>query len=152
MGLSAAIGLFANMTATTAFAAEHEHADKDDHAEKGGKIKIPDTAEGIFKEIHRHHMDLAATVKNKKLADVHHHAFAIRDLGNALAAKAPADKKTQVQGTVKNIGKLAGDLDSSGDANDQAKTEANLKKLDGLLKVLETQFGIKMEGKEEHKH
>ena len=150
MGLCAAIGLFANMTATTTFAAEH--ADKDEHAEKGGKTKIPDTAEGIFKEIHHHHMELADTVKNKKLADVHHHAFAIRDLANALPAKAPADKKTQVQGTVKNIGKLAEDLDASGDANDQAKTEANLKKLDGLIKVLETQFGIKTEGKEEHKH
>ena len=48
--------------------------------------------------------------------------------------------------------KLAEDLDASGDANDQAKTEANLKKLDGLIKVLETQFGIKAQAKEEHKH
>ena len=32
----------------------------------------------------------------------------------------------------------AEDLDASGDAKDQAKTEANLKKLDGLLKVLGT--------------
>jgi hypothetical protein len=64
----------------------------------------------------------------------------VRDLANALPAKAAADKKKQVEGTVKNIAKLAADLDDSGDANDQAKTEANLKKLDGLLKVLESQF------------
>ncbi len=145
MGLCAAIGLM-GITATTAFA-----DDKDEHKE-GEKVKIPDTVEGIFKEIHHHHMELGETVKNKKLADVHHHAFAIRDLAKALPAKAAADKKTQVEGTVKNIAKLAGDLDESGDANDQAKTEANLKKLDGLIKVLETQFGIKPEGKEEHKH
>ena len=62
---------------------------------------------------------------------------------NALPAKAAADKMKQVEGTVKNIAKLAGDLDESGDAKDQAKTEANLKKLDGLIKVLETQFGMK---------
>jgi len=148
MGLCAAIGLLNNTT--TLLAQEHKVGEK--HEEKGEKIKIPDTVEGIFKEIHHHHMELAETVKNKKLADVHHHAFAIRDLANALPAKAPADKKAQVQGTAKNIGKLAEDLDASGDANDQAKTEANLKKLDGLLKVLETQFGIKAEGKEEHKH
>ena len=133
MGLCAAIGLM-SLGATRAFA-EEEKAE--------AKMKIPDTTEGIFKAIHEHHLELAATVKNKKLADVHHHAFAIRDLANALTAKAAADKKKQVEGTTKNITKLASDLDESGDANDQAKTEANLKKLDGLIKVLETQFGIK---------
>jgi len=145
MGLCAAIGL---MTLTQTSWADEKHE------EKGGKVKIPDTAKGIMQEIHHHHLKVAETVKNKKLADVHHHAFAIRDLANALPAKAAVapDKKTQLQGTVKNIAKLASDLDESGDANDQVKTEANLKKLDGLLKVLETQVGIKMEGKEEHKH
>lgn len=137
MGLCAAIGLMSLTTATRALA---DDKDKDEKAEK---VKIPDTVEGIFKAIHEDHMELAETVKNKKLADVHHHAFAIRDLANALPAKTAADKKKQVEGTVKNIAKLAGDLDESGDANDQAKTEANLKKLDGLIKVLETQFGIK---------
>jgi uncharacterized protein YcnI len=104
-------------------------------------IKIPDTVDGIFKAIEDHHHKLAETVKNKKLADVHHIAFAIRDLAKALPAKAAADKKKQVEGTVNNLAKLADDLDESGDANEQGKTEANLKKLDGLLKVLETQFG-----------
>jgi len=33
----------------------------------------------------------------------------------------------------------------------RTRTEANLKKLDGLVKVLATQFGIKMEGKEGQK-
>ena len=88
-------------------------------------------------------MELTATVKGKKLAEVHHHAFAIRDLANALPAKAAADKKKAVEGTAKNITKLAGELDESGDAGDQAKTEANLKKMDGLLTVLDTQMGQK---------
>ena len=112
--------------------------------EKEGKeetTKIPDTVEGIFKAIHQHHMELAETVKTKMLANVHRHAFAMRDLANALPAKVAADKKKAVEGTAKNITKLAGDLDVSGDANDQPKTEANLKKMDGLIKVLETQCG-----------
>ena len=116
------------------------------------KLTIPATVEGIFKAIHEYHVKLAETVKNKKLADVHHHAFAIRDLANALPTKAEASKKTQVEGTVKNIAKLAEDLDKTGDANNQAGTEANLKKLDGLLKVLEALFGITTEGTEDHKH
>lgn len=136
MALCAAIGLFSTHT----ILAQHEHGE---HADKEGKMKIPDTVEGIFKEIHEHHMELADLVKNKKLAEVHHHAFAVRDLANALPAKAATDKKKQVEGTTKSIAGLAEDLDKSGDANDQAKTEAGLKKLDGLITALETQFGIK---------
>ena len=138
MGLCAAIGLM-GINAAHVVAAEggHEHEGKEE------KMKIPDTVEGIFKAIHEHHMELAGVVKDKKLADVHHHAFAIRDLANALPAKATSDKKKQVEGTTKSIAKLAEDLDASGDTNDQAKTEASLKKLDGLVKALETQFGIK---------
>ena len=129
MGLCAAIG-FLLLGTQAAFADEKEV-----------KVKIPDTAEGILKAIHTEHGELAETVKNKKLADVHHHAFAIRDLAKALPAKAEADKKKQVEGTVKNIAKLADDLDKAGDDGKQAETEALLKKLDGVLKVLSAQFG-----------
>ncbi len=151
MGLCAAIGLI-GITTTRVFAAEHEHKEGEKHEEHGGKIKIPDTVEGIFKEIQKHHHELAEVVKGKKLAEVHHHAFAIRDLANALPAKAEASKKTQVEGTVKNIAKLAEELDKTGDAGNQAGTEANLKKLDGILKLLHTQFGMKMAEAGEHKH
>ena len=141
MGLCAAIGLM-SLGTTRAFADE----------EKETKVKIPDTTEGIFKAIHEEHMELAETVEKKKLADVHHHAFAIRDLAKALPAKADKAKKAQVEGAVKNISKLADDLDKAGDDGKQAETEALLKKLDGVLKVLGTQFGMTMEDKQEHKH
>ncbi len=104
------------------------------------EMQIPDTTEGIMAEIQKQHEELDATVKNKKLSDVHRHAFAIRDLAKALPAKAPADKQTRVQGTVNNLSKLAEDLDTSGDAGDQAKTESNLKKFDAVLAQLEGQF------------
>ena len=133
MGLCAAIGLMSLTMVTRALA----------DAEGKEKVKIPDTVEGIWKEIHMHHMELADVVKNKKLDMVHHHAFAVRDLAKALPAKVPADDKSKVQGTANNITKLADALDKSGDDNDQAKTEANLKKLDDVIKVLEAQCGIK---------
>ena len=135
MGLCAAIGLTSLTMTTRVPAAEKE--------EKEETMKIPSTVEGIWKGIHEHHMELAEVVQSRNLKDVHVHAFAIRDLANALPAKAAADKKIRAEGTAKNIAKLADDLDESGDANDQAKTEANLKKLDGLLKVLEAQFANK---------
>ena len=121
---------FTGLTSQTVFAAEKEHAEK---------MVMPETADGIMTEIHKHHGELADVVKSKKLADVHHHAFAIRDLANGLPAKVAADKKARVEGSVKNIAKLAEDLDKSGDDNNQAATEANLKKLDGVLMALEKQ-------------
>jgi len=126
MGLCAAIGLVATQTA---FAQEHK--------QDGNKVKIPDTVDGILKEIHQHHESLAETVKAKKLGDVHHHAFAIRDLAKALPAKANPDHKKMVENAVKKVSQIAEDLDKSGDAGDQAKTEANLKKMDAALKTLE---------------
>ena len=122
-----------SITSPTIFAAEKEHAENKE------KMVMPETAEGIMTEIHKHHGELADVVKSKKLADVHHHAFAIRDLANGLPAKVAADKKTRVEGSVKNIAKLAEDLDKTGDDNNQAATEANLKKLDGVLMALEKQ-------------
>jgi hypothetical protein len=129
MVLCAAIGIAMNQTA---FAQEHK-----EHKEGGETVKIPDTVDGILKEIHTHHQELADTVKAKKLADVHHHAFAIRDLAKALPPKANPDHKKMVENSVKKVSQLAEDLDKSGDAGDQAKTEANLKKMDAELKTLE---------------
>jgi len=133
MGLCAAIGLFATQTR----AAEHEHKEGEAHA----KVQVPDTLDGIWKEIHHHHQELKDTVKAAKLAEVHEHAFAIRDLGKALPAKVPPEHKKHVENMVKKLSQIAADLDKSGDAGDQAKTEASLKKLDALLKDMEDMAG-----------
>jgi len=129
MGFCVAIGLAANQTA---FAQQHKEHKKDSE-----KVKIPDTVDGILKEMHKHDQELADTVKAKKLADVHHHAFAIRDLAKALPAKAQPDHRKMVENAVKKVSQLAEDLDKSGEAGDQTKTEANLKKMDAALKTLE---------------
>ncbi len=133
MGLCAAIGFFATQTR----AAEHEHKEGEAH----GKVQVPDTLDGIWKEIHHHYQELKDTVKAGKLAEVHEHAFAIRDLGKALPAKVPSEHKKHVENMVKKLSQIAADLDKSGDAGNQAKTEANLKKLDALLKEMEDMAG-----------
>ena len=132
LGACAAIAL-TGLTSPTAFAVEKEHAEKKE------KTVIPETADGIMEAIHKAHGELTDIVKTKKLADVHKAAFVIRDLASGLPAKVAADKKARVEGSAKNIAKLAEDLDKTGDANDQAATEANLKKLDGVLMALEKQ-------------
>ena len=131
IGACAALA-FTAISSRTAVAAEEAK-------EQSGKMAIPDTADGIMQEIHKHHVELAETVKSKKLKDVHVRAFMIRDLANALPDKVAADKKARIEGSAKNIAKLADDLDKTGDANEQAGTEANLKKLDGVLMALDRQ-------------
>ncbi len=130
-GLCAVVGL-AILPAVFAEDAGHDMSEME--------MKMPDTVEGLLAAIQKHEDELKATIAAKKLDDVHHHAFAIRDLAKALGAKAPADKKARVDGAVNNIGKLATALDASGDAGEQAKTEANLKQFDAVLTQLQAQF------------
>jgi len=59
--------------------------------------------EGIFKKSTITNMKLAEVVKQKKLR-THHVAFAIRDLANALPAKAAADKKNKSGGNGSKYG------------------------------------------------
>ena len=137
MGLCAAIGFFGTQIGTAR--AQDKPAHKDGEAHE--KIKIPDTLDGIWKEMHHHHQELKDTIKAMKLATVHEHAFAVRDLAKALPAKVPAAHKKHVENLVKKVSQLAEDLDKSGDAGEQAKTEANLKKLDAVLKDMEDMAG-----------
>lgn len=131
MGLCAAIGL---SISSAALAQEH---DGHQHAESAEQIKIPETVDGIIKEIHKQQEALHDVVKAKKLAEVHHYAFAIRDLAKALPAKANPDMRKMVENAVKRVSQIAESLDKSGDAGNQAATEANVKKMDAALKILE---------------
>ena len=124
-------------TTTPIFAAEPHK--KGEH-KSGHAVKVPDTAEGIVAEIHKHHGEVAGTIKAKQLKAVHDHSEAITALAKALPAKVATDKKTRVEGTAKNIVKIAGDLHHAADDGDQAKSEAQLKKLDAVLAQLDTQL------------
>lgn len=131
MGLWAAIGLVATPT----------HLAAQEHKAGAEKVQIPDTLDGIWKEIHHHHQELRETINAKKLGEVHHLAFAIRDLTKGLPAKVPAEHKKHIGNLVKRVSQIAEDLDKSGDAGDQPKTAANLKKLDKVLKEIEDMAG-----------
>lgn len=103
----------------------------------------PQSVDDTLKAIHGKQSELAEVVASKKLDDVHHLAFAIRDLAKPLAEKVSSDRRPKVEGTINNIAKLAAELDASGDAGDQTRTEANVKKLDGTVKLLEAQVSAK---------
>lgn len=128
--------------ALTMFALSLYAAEKG-HAEKKEKVKIPGTLPAIWTAVQKERAALDAVIKAKNLKDVHHHAFAIRDLVNAMPGKSKmlsADDKKKLDKGVKTVAKLAADLDDAGDSNNQAKTEAGQKKLETVLKAIEAVY------------
>lgn len=114
-----------------------------EHAQPKGAEKAPDTVAAIWAEVKEHEGALGKTVADKQLEKVHEAAFEIRDLVNALAEKTKGlapDKLEKVKTNAKFVAQLAERLDKSGDSNDLAATQANFKKLQGILKTIEEQY------------
>jgi hypothetical protein len=141
--LSAALFLLAVLSACqkppeapapSAAPAVHEPAAEAANAEAA--TTIPDSVPAIWQAVDQRNAELKAAVDGGSLADVHHLAFAIRDLVAALPAKQPAldaAAKAKLQGEVGFVDTLAGRLDQSGDANDRAATQANYQQLAAVL-------------------
>ena len=97
---------------------------------------IPETADAIWQAIDQKTAELKATVASGSLENVHHQAFAIRDLVAALPAKSPTmtpEDQTQLQNAAKFVSTLADRLDESGDAGDRAAAQANFDKMVAVL-------------------
>lgn len=104
---------------------------------------IPATSEAIWQSIDKKTEQLAAVIQAGKLDDVHHHAFAIRDLVAALSSRSgnmPTEKLTQVKANAKFVATLAARLDTAGDAKDKVATEANFQKLKDVLKTIRANY------------
>ena len=115
----------------------------DEKNEKEKTEKIPNSLGAIWHEVKEHQEELQNVIKAKQLAKVHEIAFHIRDLVNAMPAKSAnlaAENLSKVKSYAKFVATLAGRLDESGDANDQAGTEENYKKLADILKNVEAQY------------
>lgn len=106
-------------------------------------IKIPETVEGVWKEIANQQTKLDAVVAAKNLAEAHDHGFAIRDLVRALPAKVPAANKATADAAVPEINKLAAAVDKSAAGGAQKVTEENVKKLATAVTALETALKAK---------
>lgn len=116
-------------------------AEEGEHKE--GKEAIPATVTGIWQEVKEHEEELGKIIADKKLDKVHEGAFEIRDMVNALPDKSmdlPADNLAKVKSNARYVADIANRLDESGDAGDQAATEANFEKLRGFLKTIEAQY------------
>jgi hypothetical protein len=77
------------------------------------------------------------------VSDLHHHAYAVRDLVAALpahSASLPADKLAKVQSDSKFVATLAQRLDAAGDSNDKNAAESNFKKLNDILNLIRVNY------------
>ena len=99
-------------------------------------LVIPDSADAIWEAIDKHSAELKSTIESGSLGEVHHHAFAIRDLVAALPAHSPtlpAADQAKLEGEVKFVTTLASRLDETGDAGDKAGSQENYDKLVAVL-------------------
>ena len=112
-------------------------------AETTEKTVIPATLEGVWQAIDAKSTDLKKTIDMGDLEEVHHHAFAIRDLVAALPGKSSAlsaENLAKVKTGVKFVATLAERLDASGDAKDAAGTKQNFERLTTLLASLRANY------------
>ncbi len=112
-------------------------------AEATPSTPIPATSTEIWQAIDNHVQELHATVAKGGLTSVHLHALAVRDLVRGLPTHSPDlpdAALTKVTEQSKFVDTLAARLDQTGDASDKAATEANLSKLEGVLKTIRDQY------------
>ena len=111
--------------------------------EKSGSMPIPATSAAIWQAIDQQTAALDQVIKAGKLEEVHHHAFAIRDLVNALPAKSSAlaaAQLKQVKESGKYVATLANRLDAAGDAKNMEDTMAHVQRLKALLKTIRANY------------
>lgn len=134
------LGTFGAGVSSTVFA----HEGEDHAATSTASAAAPATAQGILQAIDAKSAELQHTIQSGSLANVHHLAYAIRDLAASLpshSSSLPADKLTAVKGEVKFVATLAERLDASGDANDKAASQANFDKLAKVLSTIKSNYG-----------
>lgn len=104
-------------------------------AEGESKTTIPATKDGIWKAVDQEMATLSQLIAAKKLATLHEHAYAVRDLVAGLPERvklSPADQ-AKLASDEKFVAALASRLDQSGDSGDQAGAQSNYEKLKGVI-------------------
>jgi len=107
--------------------------------EAGEQLVIPDKPAEIWQAVHEHVQAMEALVAGSDLEEVHHHALAVKSLVAELSKRSagtdPAARK-KFRAYAGYVATLAERLDETGDANDIQGTEANLRKLKGILEKM----------------
>ncbi|KTC66396.1 chemiosmotic efflux system C protein A (plasmid) [Legionella adelaidensis] len=109
------------------------------------KLETPTSIPALWKEIDTQAASIDQAIQENKLTSIHEHAFAIRDLVNALPAlsKDLSDEQKQtLQDNLSYVDALATRLDKAGDAGDKEGTKSNWGKLQKILEQLRGIFSL----------
>ena len=112
-------------------------------ASEAAPMQVPATSAAIWQALDQQSAALNKAIQTGLFAEVHHRAFAIRDLVAALPARSgalPADKLAQVKTNAGYVATLAQRLDATGDAKDKVGTESNFRKLQQILAVIRADY------------
>lgn len=104
----------------------HSRTGRATEVEESAQTAIPPTVTGIWNAIDDETAALTQVIQANKLDDVHHHAFAIRDLVRALPGHSQGlatDQLQKIKAQVKFVDILATRLDQTGDAKDKPGTQ-----------------------------
>ena len=107
-----------------------------EHGEEAATVTPAGTVPAIWAQVEDERGQLKTAIDNGQLKDVHHVAFAIRDLIVALADKANAGNPavgSKLTPLVDQVKASAGKLDELGDAGNLSGTQAEQARLETLL-------------------
>lgn len=141
LNTSAAVFWLALAVAPTAVA-QQGHAGMDDMPGMGGTAE-PAHGTSAWAELKETRDAIAQLIESGKLAEIHGQAARLAPLGQALsdgAKSLPEDKRTRVEATLRQLPELGKTLDKVGDAGDVAATRRELKRLDGVIALLQAQY------------
>ena len=111
----------------------HSHAGHDNTGKDSSDSKL----NGIMGKIHTAHNTISQSINSKSLSELHGASEEIGNLAKLLTTKIEGPDKDRTVGLINNLIRASEALHESGDKNDQAGAEANLRKLTGLLKLLD---------------
>jgi len=128
--------------------AQHEHGGEHEGHEgmpgmPGMEGTTPASGGSAWTELKEARDAIADLIESGKLAEVHNQAARLGPLGDALMAGAkglPDDKRTRVEATLRQLPELGKSLDQAGDAGDVAATRRELKRLDGVIALIQAQY------------
>ncbi len=106
-------------------------------------VQIHATTAAIWQDLDQQNAALGKAIQAGAFDEVHHRAFAIRDLVAALPAHSGSlspDKLAQVKANAQFVDTLAQRLDTDGDAKDKAGTESSYRKLQRILDVIRAYY------------
>lgn len=116
-----------------------DHAGMEMHAEAAPAEGVG----GAWAALRETRDTIAADIEAGKLAEIHVQSEKLAPEGQMLldrSSELAPDKRARVEGAVKQLASIGAALDAAGDAGKAEETRAQLKRLDGLLELVRSQY------------